>query len=356
MKRIMKFLAMFLIFIMLSGVLAYAADPTGNGTSTDSSTTSGQYGATKDRTGFLLYVVDSEGNRHSQVVFVPYKTIQSSVKGYPVDISGLVTRYGDSVDEFSRRSAPWKMGAWTTDGNYNLVGNGQKIKEFLMRGDNMANVLRFYLGFGVDDLKNFMENEWYLNVEMVMWMGLYSGARFQGKYYAGTAYTWSQVADGSQVCGFISHCVLPTSGYFEPGMDWVGLTAPPSVSSGVKIPSDEIQSYAYGIVSIRPGDGNDFIETDYTSTYDEALGTQPGPAPRPPKEGLTREIVKVYKSVDAITGEEHWDGTYYRYNTSDTIQIEDEPYYHVVECHADGRFFYAQNCKDRLASSARNCY
>ena len=62
------------------------------------------------------------------------------------------------------------MGAWSTDGNYNLVGNGQKIKEFLMRGDNMKNVLRFYLGFGVDDLANFMNNEWYLNVEMVMWM------------------------------------------------------------------------------------------------------------------------------------------------------------------------------------------
>ena len=59
MKRLARFLSMFLIFTMLSGVLAYAADPTGNGTSTDSSTTSDQYGATKDRTGFLLYVVDA---------------------------------------------------------------------------------------------------------------------------------------------------------------------------------------------------------------------------------------------------------------------------------------------------------
>ena len=103
---------MFLIFTMLSGVLSYAADgPVGNGTSTDSSTTSGQYGATKDRTGFLLYVVDESGNLQSKVVFVPYKQVQSSVKGYPVDWTELVTRYGDPVDKFLKTTRPMENGS-----------------------------------------------------------------------------------------------------------------------------------------------------------------------------------------------------------------------------------------------------
>ena len=156
MKRLKRFTAFFLIFIMLFGVLAYAADSEGNGTSTSVQTTTGQYGATKDRTGFLLYVVDKAGNLQSKVVFVPYKQIQTSVKGYPVDPSGLVTRYGDSVDMACPIPAPWNMGAWEVGSNYRLSGTGQKIKEFLLRGNNIQRTLELYLLFSTQDKLDFI--------------------------------------------------------------------------------------------------------------------------------------------------------------------------------------------------------
>lgn len=305
-------------------------NPDGSGVSSATGASKPIQGFNSSRTGFLVYVVDAEGGIASDVVFMTYTgSVPTPSSGRVMNYGGLHTRFDIPYTRMINIPAPWGLPVFNGSGS-NYSGNGLAIRDWLMLknttyANNTGYVLMQILGFDSEKVSKFSSEGQFLMVEGVIWVepSWGYGVEFYSdtEVYCGTSLAWGRyVPDYNSQCR-ATHNLLPNSMYFVE--EWCGLI-PPTSTTGVHSTKDII-GCAYGIIAIKGA-----VDTDSTHTWDYPQGTTPAPAPNPPKAGLTKEIVKVYRTKDDSTGDYTYDGAFYRYYTASKITIEDEPEYHVV--------------------------
>ena len=330
-KKVMSFMFGVLMMVLALSTAVFA-DTTGNGAGGGGGGTGASgtgTGNSYTNTGYLLYLTDENGNHVSDVKFVTSYTSVPSADAVRL----LSTRIGDgSVQEVSRTDILWGMSPFDKNG----VGKGGAIKNWLLTKENdqynVVKTIEYY--FSPELAEQFSQatadKPVYLIVEAVSWHNIYQGAiKLSGQIVA----TAPNMAEFNRllgnspdfICGRYDNINLPTSLMFE--QPWLGVTVPTDQSASVRLNNEQIISEGYGLIAARSGE---IQNGDSTHTWDYSKGSTPATAPEPPAKNLTREIVKVYKTV-SDTGNVTWDGAFYRKETSATITVEDETLYQVEE-------------------------
>lgn len=300
MKKLLKMIAMVLTLSLFLAIPVSATNMNGGGnegngdggqTSTGTSDMTGKDGATPAKTGYLIYGSDASGNANTPIVFVTtFGIAPYSTSGASLDLSGLRTRFGASFNSIDESPIEWGIPPFGTSG----TGAGGYIKAWLMTPHGNALgfewVLMNYLGMSEEQVLAYEQEENYVNVEAVMWGGVYSGTSHSGRVLVGTAKPWAEATDSGNYLSRYTHANLPNSLHYEE--PWLGLAVPSDTSN--KHSSGEITAnVGYGIVSVRvkPGD---------------------------------RQIVKVYKTAGQV------DGTSYG-TCSEEVAVKDEGSYKVTK-------------------------
>lgn len=296
MKRLLRLLTIVMTLTMLISVPVFAWDGSGTGgeTSTGSQDMTGKDGATPAKTGYVIYGSDANGNAVTQVFFITtFGVAPSSTSGARMDVSGLKTRFNQPVSKFDTKNpVVWRVPPFGTSSR---TGAGEYIKQWLKRiykdGHTGGEwVLENYLGLSEDEANAFKENEYYINVEAVMWGGVYSGTSHTGRVLVGNATSWAEATDSGNYLGRYTHGNLPNSLAYD--IDFMCLSAPFDITN--KHSSGEIlANVGYGIVSVQPEVGD-------------------------------KQIVKVYKTAGQV------DGTSYG-TCGEDVSVKNEGSYRVTK-------------------------
>lgn len=337
MKRFIRLILLVLTLSCSAVLSVFAVDSNGNSGGGTSNAGSGSgTGNSDSHTGYLIYMLDQDGNLISEVVFAYVTNSPESASGNNQTYL-LSSRIGGQTFSRTRAGVPWDRKVYVGKSG---VGQGKAIKDWLVSEYesgkyNVSKSINLIFGEELENKFTFAEESKsiYFVVESVHWHRLFHGMNSTGQYVVGTTNTLAQlnqqignpcVRDGYPSWRYDNN-FLPYSAYLE--FNWLGQSVPSNLTSEV-IPYANQINEGYGMLMVR----NTGLATgDKTHTWDYTQSSTPAPAPSPPKQGLTREIVKVYRTRDVNTGEITWDGAFYRPYTSSKITVEDEPEYKVIE-------------------------
>lgn len=272
-NKLCRYIIFILMLFLLLDTKSVYAGGIGGGTSANGSATSegsvdanaSASGYSKLRSGYLIYITDTSGNPVSQVLLVPYASrpasgvrlyLSTRVTGSP--ITGI---YGGTIGQAC--NGTWSMPPIdTTTG----VVYGESLKAWMLQANDAgdANVFTLIQNlYGEDMCVSFRDNDYYLCVEAVCWMGLRSSAT--PTLVAGTSKTLNEKfsTEGSTYMGYFRKCRFPHSGYLE--HDWAGCTAM-TVHSGTTESMADLTAVGngYGMIMCRSS---------------EITGTIPDPPP-----------------------------------------------------------------------------
>lgn len=343
MKKLLRLLLLILTLSTLSVSSVFADELKDNGSSTNTGDTGSAKGKTTytyARSGFILYIVDQSGNLKTDGVLIrsglPNDEATSGWKynGQNIMMNGIVSRIGGmsyadgSIKEETGYNASsfWDLPPFTSGGS----ANGTAIKNWLVAPGrdasfeyNAVEVITRLFEYNDAQMSEFYTNNDILVVEPYLWSGMYIGDNYLG-LMAGTAYGWAKVWEPGHTGAGGAFQKLPKSAYLVES--WAGVQAP------TVIPSDQVSKafmldYGFGMLMVS----GKSLDKAVTHTWDYSKTNTPSPAPNPNKPGYTKNIVKVYRTVDTTTGTVTWDGAFYTPGAGSTIVIEDEPDYKVVD-------------------------
>lgn len=302
MKRVLKAFILTLIMVLTFSMTALAGTDDNFG-GEDGRSGNGGYadGASWEKTGYLIYVSDNTGQSVSPIIFITYDgSIPASRVGARINMTGLKTRFGERFTTFKTVPVEWGLPVFNSDAS----SNSEAIRSWLVSpyrefSSGTHWLLENYLNYDADQIYEFIEGDYYLNIEGVLWCGIYSGSEYAEPrtVYVGTAKTWAEKTDKHTYMSKYTHENLPNAlHYVEP---WLGLSVPTDTSG--RHTSEEItDNVGYGIVSLRGID---------------ALGTS---------VEYTHKVVKVYLDADGTV-----DNTTYSSCTNQPA-ITDEGEYSVI--------------------------
>ena len=318
-KQLAIYILSFILLFSSISISTYADNADGGGQGSASSTNAG--GASENKCGFRMYVVDYNGNLKSKVIDLVY-TDPSFNK------MDRTTRIGGGTSSEYKIMPSDMPRPYYHSGSF--IGNGQAVKKWMRSkgSDGVQNIvalIKKYLGDSAHDLFLDQSQEYYCVLEPVAWHNVYMSndkSSNTGYCYYGTFYNWMQAYAqlGLPNGGFtktLDNNVLGRCLTFEKDQTNLGLTMP---TSGGLLDINTVGSQAFGIqvYSNRDMEG--------THTWDYALGATPGAAPKSTGKMF---IVKNYRTE--IKEKQYTDdGCFTRELTDSTIQIEDEETYVVV--------------------------
>ena len=197
---------------------------------------------------------------------------------------------------------------------------------------------------GYETALEALMDEHYLVVEPLVWIYIntggsnYEATKTYGSYY-NIANKWNSLGgkDGgafyaSYMTKLGNNCMTVNSSITTSTGATLGAAAITKRNVSVSVSEMETSGLSMHIYS------SDMFSESGTSTYDELLGKNPGPAPDPtylPEETEYAEkskIVTIIKNyVEVIDGSEHTIGNWTRVENPHIISIEDEPKFKVVD-------------------------
>lgn len=254
MKRFFKTLLLVLVISLSIGVLVFAGEA-GNGDDTSEGKVdphSSVSGYSKYRSGYLIYITDAAGTPVSSVRLVPFSGLPAS----SVNKQGLRTRVtGDLYTDFYDGTI-----ATATNGGYNKppldvttgATFGASFKNWLITKDatGVANVFTLINNlFGSSYSTSFKDEDYYLCIEAVAWVGIKSSAN--PTMVAGTTKTLNEIfsAAGSTYLANTRQCRLPHAGYLVEA--WAGCSVP-TIHEGKKESIEDLTAdcNGYGIIMV----------------------------------------------------------------------------------------------------------
>lgn len=251
---------------------AYATqtDPGGNATGGttggDGTLTNIQGGVSEYATGWILYVVDEDGNNKTNTkLWYSYQppTVDQLELANEVHIN-IKTRLGGLdtplVTNY-RENAPWGPPLWTNESGAYANNNGNQargsiVKNWFTSGENLYIINKEL--WGEDFAKEFIHNEYILVLEPIYWfqwhaknngvyepLGVYSYGTARGLAETMKLYPNIFGNTGCALFGRYTNDYFANCCKFE--FDQLGLTAP--MKSG-RLNHEEITSAAYGIMTV----------------------------------------------------------------------------------------------------------
>ena len=314
----------------LSTSLAYADGYNGTGGGAGGASGSASGGASENKTGYRLYVVDTNGNIVSDVVDLVTNSTISCDKNY------RNTRIGNGIASSSLRTMPAGMPKPYYYSGSSFKGNGTALRTWAVAKNTSGeqNILQLISNeLGENVYKYFdlsiTKDTYYCILEPITWHNIFSNkpnSANMGRSAYGTFYNWMQLYDTlgltKTFTSSIDNDVLGNCMILQ--RNELGLKAPASSSDNFSLSS--INGVGYGIHIYS----NDDIaqNPDDQTTYDESKGDTPAP-PADESDGAYT-IVKNYRySTD--NGSSYTDaGCFNIKNIASTIKIEDEQSYKVV--------------------------
>lgn len=329
-QRIIIFILVIILVLPLSTSLAYADGYNGTGGGAGGASGSASGGASENKTGYRLYVVDTNGNIVSDVVDLVTNSTISCDKNY------RNTRIGNGIASSSLRTMPAGMPKPYYYSGSSFKGNGTALREWAVANNesghqNIITLIENELGLNVANYfdKSITKDTYYCVLEPITWHDIFSNkpnSVNMGRSAYGTFYNWMQLYDTlgltKTFTSSIDNDVLGNCMILQ--RNELGLTAPASSSENFSLNS--INGIGYGI-HIYSND--DLAQNpDNQTTCDESKGDTPAP-PADESDGACT-IVKNYRySTD--NGSSYTDaGCYNIKNIADKIVIENEQSYKVV--------------------------
>lgn len=328
-QRIIIFILVIILVLPLSTNLAYADGYNGTGGGAGGASGSASGGASENKTGYRLYVVDTNGNIVSDVVdLVTNNTISCDFNIYTTRIgNGTVSRL--TLIQSGMPKPYYYSGS-------SFKGNGTALREWAVSNNesghqNIITLIENELGLNVANYfdKSITKETYYCILEPITWHDIFSNkpnSVNMGRSAYGTFYNWMQLYDTlgltKTFTSSIDNDVLGNCMILQ--RNELGLKAPASSSDNFSLAN--IDGLGYGIHIYSNDDlGNN---TDDQTTYDESKGDTPAP-PADESDGACT-IVKNYRySTD--NGSSYTDaGCFNIKNIASTIKIEDEQSYKVV--------------------------
>ncbi|MBQ7775201.1 MAG: tyrosine-type recombinase/integrase [Lachnospiraceae bacterium] len=278
MKRVLKAFILTLIMVLTFSMTVFAGTDDNFG-GEDGRSGNGSYadGASWKKTGYLIYVSDNTGSSVSPIIFITYDgSIPASRVGARINMTGLKTRFGERFTTFKTVPVEWRLPVFNSDAS----SNSEAIRSWLLSPyhdcDTGAGwVLKNYLNYTDEEVLEFLGGDYYLNIEGVLWCGVYSGSTYvtPKTVFVGTAKTWAEMTDKHTYMAKYTHENLPNSLHYVES--WLGLSVPTDIS-GRHTSEEILGNVGYGIVSLRGIDALD-VSTEYThkvvKVYLEADGT-----------------------------------------------------------------------------------
>lgn len=274
-------------------------------------------GISYQHTGWLFYLTDPYGNEVSTVkAQYSYSTPAQTNAGEAIANMGLITINGTKFTAYDKfeYNAPWGP---PFDGSANFRGN--EVKDWLLSdpdGDGhlkAAEIINEW--WGEEAALKWETKEVYLVFENFQWGRVIKDGKTTGYWFNGTAHRWGVMLDlldinadnaGDPITKKYTNNVFPNCVTLEacPEIELMELNAP---SGGGQLLNNEMYTTTYGKQKTGRGIGIVWNGNALTSTYDEPLGSKPGPAPNDKdkiKPGEpTANIVKFYEDK-VIKGEE----------------------------------------------------
>lgn len=253
-RYILGIIVAFLILISF-GVLTISAGSEGNGESTQEGSVdphSSVSGFSKQRSGYLIYITDGAGTPVSDVRFVRYSSKPVGVRNAMatrVTNTPCTNFYDGTIGDATNQGFN-KPPLDVTTG----YGFGNEFKSWLISdndGNGSADVFILIDNlFGSDMQTAFVENDYFLCIEGIMWCGISSSSN--PTYIMGTTKTLNEKFNqaGSSYLSNTRLCRLPHAGYLT--KSWAGCTAPTIHSGQKEAITDLIASgNGYGMVMVR---------------------------------------------------------------------------------------------------------
>lgn len=311
------------LFISISQPMTILADNAG-GFGSGSAGSHNVGGASENKCGFRMYVVDYNGNLKSKVIDLTYQSPTADMSMNNTRIGGgKVNIPGDVYIMPSGMPRPFYHAG-------SFIGNGMAVKKW-MRADgsdgvqNIMALIMKYLGSDVHDLFLDLSQEHYLVLEPIAWHNIYTSkdsSSNSGVCFYGTFYNWMQfyAANGLPNGGFtrtLDNNVLGRCLTLEFDQPNLGLSMP--VSGGM-LDLNVVGNQGFGIQLYSN------LDLKGQTTCDESLGDTPHKAPDESEGKMT--IVKNYRT-EIKEGEYTEDGCFTKSLSAANILIEDEQTYTV---------------------------
>jgi hypothetical protein len=289
-----KFRRLFIIFITvllvsLLPLTAHAGDSdNAAGSGSAGGTLTGSGGASENKCGFRMYVVDANGALKSKVVDLVTQT--------PSGAPATTTRIGGGDTGGAYLTMPSDMPRpYYYNGSF--VGNGLAVKKWMRAQNssgeqNIAMLIYNYLGSDVLELFKDQSTEYFLVLEPITWHNIFYGSASgtnSGNCYYGTFNNWmtAYAVMGLSNGGFtkqLDNNVLARCLKLEKDQPNLGLSYP---SSGGLIDFYTMGTQGFGIQLYSN------LDVSGTHTWDYDLGATPG---QPPVSTGKMNIVKNYRT------------------------------------------------------------
>lgn len=272
------------ILILFSGILlslaislsfessAYATEQgsggnaTGDGTGGDGIYTNIEGGVSEYASGWILYVVDEDGNNKTGTkLWYSYQlpTTDQLEGAYALNID-VKTRIGGldtALITNAKTNAPWGPPVWSNPSGAYATGDGNQargsiVKNWFTSEDHLTNIITEL--WGESFTKEFVDNEYILVLEPIYWfqwhdkqngvytpLGVYSYGTARGLAESMKTYPNIFGTNGCALFGRYTNDYFANCCKFE--FNQLGLTAP--TKSG-RLTHDEILASAYGIMTV----------------------------------------------------------------------------------------------------------
>lgn len=320
-QRIIIFILVIILVLPLSTNLAYADGYNGTGGGTGGASGSASGGASENKTGYRLYVVDTNGNIVSDVVdLVTNNTISC-------DFNIYTTRIGNGTASSSLRTMPAGMPKPYYYSGSSFKGNGTALRTWAVAKNtsgeqNILQLISNELGENVYKLfdLSITKDTYYCILEPITWHDIFSNkpnSVNMGRSAYGTFYNWMQLYDTlgltKTFTSSIDNDVLGNCMILQ--RNELGLIAPASSSDNFSL--SNINGVGYGI-HIYSND--DLAQNpDDQTTCDESKST---PHKAPDESEGNYIIVKNYVTNEDGTYTD--DGCFSKTEVSNKIKIENE--------------------------------
>ena len=320
-QRIIIFILVIILVLPLSTSLAYADGYNGTGGGAGGASGSASGGASENKTGYRLYVVDTNGNIVSNVVDLVTNSTISCDKNY------RNTRIGNGTASSSLKTMPAGMPKPYYYSGSSFKGNGSALRAWAVAKNtsgeqNILQLISNELGENVYKLfdLSITKETYYCILEPITWHDIFSNkpnSVNMGRSAYGTFYNWMQLYDTlgltKTFTSSIDNDVLGNCMILQ--RNELGLTAPASSSDNFSLSS--INGLGYGIHIYSNDDlGNN---TDDQTTCDESKSN---PHKAPDESEGNYIIVKNYVTNEDETYTD--DGCFSKTEVSNKIKIENE--------------------------------
>lgn len=196
-KAVILFLTLSILtsYISTSLLTANAEGPmqgNGDGGEADAGGGGGDGAFFYSNTGWLVYIVEGNPNNPEEVPVQVSETLVFYTSGNrPGNIEKVThTRFGKEIsksDWNTPRQSEW--GAPLDYRNGRCIGRGGVVKDAMQVGQADEIMDKYFSQYNAA----FDEKDYYLIFEPFFWMGIFTGLKYSGASYCGTAYGWAEL-------------------------------------------------------------------------------------------------------------------------------------------------------------------